>query len=289
MAEYVTYRQCEDSGQGALEELISQCPEVVDLAYATTPQTSHLDPIRDIQENLPRSLGLFRLAVRSATRKLILVSSGGTVYGKVPHVPIDERQSTNPLCPYGVTKLAIEKYAGLFHAIEGLPVVILRPSTAYGEGQEPYRGQGVVSTIIGSLRDDRPITLFGGTSIVRDFIHAQDVASAVQCALDSGVAGACYNVGTGVGCGLQQVLEMIGVVGGMEIDSSKVTLMPERPFDVQWNVLDSSLLRDQTGWRPEVTLVDGLRRTWAAMQTGTPGWQHAWCRGITSHAKGSLG
>jgi UDP-glucose 4-epimerase len=262
----VSYRQCDGNSSKVLDEALEECPDVVDLAYATVPQTSYADPIRDIQENLPRALMLFRSAVRKATRKLVLVSSGGTVYGRVNPVLISERQLTNPVCPYGITKLAIEKYAGLFHSNEGLPVVILRPSTAYGEGQLPYRGQGVISTIMGSLRDGRPITLYGGRGVVRDYIYAQDVASAVERGLDAGVDGVSYNVGTGIGYDLWQLLQAIAKVCEITIEDANIVMAPKRPFDVTWNVLDSSLFLKDTGWQPEMDLVQGLGRTWESMR-----------------------
>jgi UDP-glucose 4-epimerase len=124
---------------------------VIHLAYATVPNTSFDNPLADLLQNLPPTVELFsKVAERSG--RLILVSSGGTVYGQAVQLPILENHPTNPISPYGVTKLTLEKYAHLYAVTKSLKVICVRPGNAYGVGQYPYIGQGFVSTAMASIR-----------------------------------------------------------------------------------------------------------------------------------------
>ena len=253
-------RIVDDSVDGFFKH-IRDFPYVVDLAYATVPKTSYTDPIHDIQANLPRVVNLFRACINANARKVVYVSTGGAVYGNTHRIPISESCPAQPVSPYGITKLAIEKYAYLFYTNEKLPVVCLRPSTAYGEWQKPFRGQGYVATALASLWSGKTITLFGHGNAIRDFIHAEDIASAIDMGLTRGVDGFSYNVGTGKGFDLYQMLKTISQVSGQEIRSGQVDLQPSRPFDAATNILDCSLFNEHTGWSPSISLTQGLERT----------------------------
>ena len=200
-----------DYGNAALAaRLLEDADEVVDLAYATVPKSSFEDPLFDLNNNLQPAVTLLQAASRQArVRKVVMVSSGGTVYGHASTTPIPESHATNPVSPYGITKLAIEKYSLMFHQLTGLPVVIVRPGNAYGEGQLPFRGQGFIATAAASVLQGRPITVYGGDQIVRDYIHVDDLAAGIVAALDAGQPGACYNVGSGLGHSTDAVLDMI--------------------------------------------------------------------------------
>ena len=240
---------------------------MVDLAYATVPKTSYTDPIHDIQANLPRAVNLFRSCILAEARKVVYVSTGGALYGNTHRVPITEDCPTHPVSPYGITKLAIEKYAYLFYTNEKLPVVCLRPSTAYGEWQKPFRGQGFVATVLASLAQGRAITLFGYGNAIRDFIHADDIAVAIEAGLSKGVDGFSYNVGTKRGLDLYQMLKLIAQASGNEIKPAQVDLQPSRPFDAATNILDSTLFTEHTGWQPKISLASGIHRTWEHFAT----------------------
>ena len=264
-----------DYGDPALaSSLLAVADEVVDLAYATVPKSSFDDPVFDLDQNVRPAVTLLQAAVRSKRlRKLVFVSSGGTVYGHALRTPIDESHPTDPVSPYGITKLAIEKYALMFHRLHGVPVTIVRPGNAYGEGQLPFRGQGLVATAIASIRTARALTLHGGREIVRDYIHVADVASAIVAALEGGVLGACYNAGTGVGTTNSHVVEAIVALAAAEGLCAQWSEAPTRPFDVRLNMLDPGLLFATTGWRPVVPFHEGLDRVWRS--TGLAGQQVA--------------
>ena len=248
----------------ALARVLQGVSEIVDLAYATVPQTSFADPVFDILANLPPSVQLLQQAVAFKVRKVVLVSSGGTVYGNARSLPIGEDHPTSPISPYGITKLTIEKYAGMFHQVADLPVVIARPGNAYGEGQRAFVGQGFIATAVHSIIRGETIRTFGTQGTIRDYVHVSDIASGILAVLEHGEPGNAYNIGTGVGrsnLDVLRALEPLAEHAGLPIRNE---FLPARRFDVAANVLDSSKLNAASGWQSKVDFATGLERTWRA-------------------------
>lgn len=258
----VRYVAGDFSDISVLRSLLTGHDEVVDLAYATVPNTSFDAPLHDLLQNLPVAVSLFTESLAAGVGRVVVVSSGGTVYGEARSLPIREDHPTCPISPYGITKLTIEQYARWFHAVHALPVICVRPANAYGEGQIPFRGQGFVATAIASVIEERPLTIFGEAGTVRDYIHVSDIAIAIVAALDRGECGQTYNVGTGVGLSNLDVVTAIDRLAAVVGKRSRVIRAEARRFDVQTNVLDSAKLTDRTGWRPKVGFEDGIERTW---------------------------
>jgi UDP-glucose 4-epimerase len=257
----IEYRSVRPSAPKALHDVLGTADEVVDLSYSTWPQTSFQDPVKDIHENLAASVRVFEFLLQTNVQRIVYVSSGGTVYGHAQRTPITEDHPTNPVSPYGITKLAIEKYGHMFHVTKGLPIVIVRPSNAYGEGQLPFRGQGFISTAIASCLRGNAVQVYGEEGTVRDYVHAQDIARGIFAALEHGVVGELYNIGTGVGTTNMAILDMIRPMlaeAGVRVG---VERLPPRSFDVKVNVLSSDKLNKASGWRPEIDLFVGARRT----------------------------
>lgn len=236
--------------------------EIVDLAYASVPKTSYDNPVQDIFDNLPSTVNLFEAAIKSGVSKILMVSSGGVVYGHAKQVPIPETAPTVPISPYGITKLAVEKYAHMFHVTHGLPVVCVRPANAYGETQRPFVGQGFVATAIASILAGQEITLFGENGTIRDYIHAEDIASGILAVLDAGVAGEVYNIGSGIGKSNRDILDALAPLSAEARRDIRLNILPMRSFDVPANILDCSKLHDLTGWSPAIAFTDGIKRTW---------------------------
>jgi UDP-glucose 4-epimerase len=247
-----------------LQSLLAEHEEVIDLAYATVPNTSFSAPLHDLMQNLPVAVALFEAACAAQVRKVIIVSSGGTVYGEAQSLPISESHPTHPISPYGITKLTIDHYAQWFHAIHGLPVVCLRPGNAYGEGQLAFRGQGFVATAIASVIEERPIQLYGEEGAIRDYVHAEDIAAAIVLALEQATPGEIYNIGSGSGLSNLDVIAGINRLAAPLGKSAIVQWIEARPFDVRTNILDAGKFRQQTGWAPNITFEAGLSRSWQA-------------------------
>lgn len=241
-------------------DLLDQHEEVIHLAYATVPNTSFDDPLADLTQNLLPTVQLFsEMALRGT--KLLLVSSGGTVYGEAAKIAIAETHQTKPISPYGVTKLTLENYAYLYAATHGLKFVCIRPSNAYGVGQLPFIGQGFISTAISSVMKEMPVKIFGKCGTIRDYLYVSDVASGIVSALQSGRLSEIYNLGSGSGLSNLEVMDMLKPLM-LEIGHSlEIEYLPERSFDVKYNILDSTKLYEDTGWVPVVSTTEGLKLT----------------------------
>jgi len=245
-----------------LRGILRGVDEIIDLAYATVPKTSYDNPVQDILENLPPTVNLLDVASKFTLEKVLLVSSGGVIYGHTNKTPIDEEQATNPISPYGITKLAVEKYARMFHATQGLPIVCVRPGNAYGETQKPFSGQGFIATAIVSILRGLALNLYGEAGTIRDYIHVEDVAGGIVAALLKGRPGGVYNIGSGEGRSNRDVLNALQTLVKAEGLEIKLNTLPLRKFDVPINVLDSSKLYRETGWKAQIPFDEGIQRTW---------------------------
>lgn len=254
------------SDRALLRGLLASGCEVIDLAYSTVPKTSFDDPVFDLVSNLPASVGLFQEALASGASRVVIVSSGGTVYGPTDQLPITERHPTQPVSPYGITKLATDRYAMMFHRNAGLPVIVVRPANAYGSDQLAGTGQGFIPTAIAAILAGREVEIYGEKGTVRDYIHVIDVAAGIVAALEQGDVGEIYNVGTAVGTSNAEILAALARLAEPLGLSVRTTVLPPRRFDVEANVLDSSKLHAKSGWAPSTSLEDGLRQVWLARQ-----------------------
>ena len=256
------YVQLNPTDPSALAGLLDECDEVVDLAYSTVPKTSFEDPVFDIVSNLPFNVTLIKMASERRMRKLVFVSSGGTVYGNPKYLPVDEAHPTNPVSPYGITKLAIEKYGLMYGQLRGLPFVVVRPGNPYGPNQLGGQGQGFVATAILSTLTLTEIKVFGERGSIRDYIYIDDLVAGIAAALDVGDIGEIYNIGTGTGLDNRAVLDAIAACARKDAIELNVRIEAVRPFDVSANVLSSARLTYRSGWRPLVGMEEGMERTW---------------------------
>lgn len=258
----------DDFGRRDLISRLLDCHrEAIHLAYATVPNTSFENPLADLLQNLPPTVQLFSEAADRGV-KLVLVSSGGAVYGEAIKLPICENHPTKPISPYGVTKLALENYAYLYAVTHGLKFVGVRPANAYGVGQRPFVGQGFIATAMASALKGMPIKIFGQHGTIRDYLYVSDLAAGIVSALERGHLSETYNLGSGIGFTNHEVIEafmpMMREIGcNVQIES-----LPERAFDVKANVLDSTKLQAHTGWKPQIEFGDGLRRTRDWLRSG---------------------
>lgn len=259
----VTYIPGDMNDRNLLREVLNGASEVIDLAYSTVPKTSFDDPLNDLLSNLPCGVTLLQeVALVRGIKKMVIVSSGGTVYGKAKFLPISETHPTNPISPYGITKLTLEKYAGMYGLYTQLPITIARPGNAYGEEQAAFTGQGFIATAIQSILQRKKINVFGKLDTVRDYLHVSDIAHGIMAILKYGGSGETYNIGSGIGRSNREVLNLIEPFArqiGLDIEYN---ILPERMFDVPVNILDSQKLYDVSGWRPEVLFEEGIQKTW---------------------------
>lgn len=247
---------------GEVAAAVKDMDWVFHLAYTTVPQTSNEDPVYDIKSNVEDSVQLFQACRDSNVKKIVFISSGGTIYGVPKAIPIPEDHTTEPICSYGITKLAIEKYLYLFYTQWGQDYVVLRFSNPYGVLQNPHAKQGVIGVFLGAASENKPINIFGDGETVRDYIYVTDAAKALVCAAEY-KAGAndprIFNIGAGRGYSLNEIVAEIK----KNIDRPiNVNYAPGRAVDVPANVLDIKLAEKHLRWKPEIELGEGLRQTW---------------------------
>jgi UDP-glucose 4-epimerase len=241
-----------------LQTTVSGADAVIHLISTTVPASSALDPVFDVQSNLIGSLQLLASMQSASVGRLVFVSSGGTVYGNPVRLPIDESHPTEPIVSYGITKLAIEKYVVNAKTTHGLRGIVLRLSNPYGPGQRPETAQGAVGVFLRRTLDRQPITIWGDGSTVRDYIYVDDVARAIVKACDYEGPLATFNIGSGVGTSIKELLAAIEVAVGW---GAPHEYTPSRPFDIAANVLSIERARMQLSWCPEYDLRTGLALT----------------------------
>lgn len=254
----VEYIRAAYDARNSLVEVLARVDAIVHLAYATVPSTSFSDPIHDLIANVPPTVALFQQVAAAGIARIVLVSSGGTVYGNVASLPIPENAPTNPISPYGITKLTIERYAQMYHALLKLPVVIVRPGNAYGVRCDGGTGGGFVTAAVRAAACGQSLQIYGNGSAVRDYVHVSDVAAGIVAVLTEGVVGATYNIGTGIGYSNNDILRLAGIAPGQDQGHTVVQYLPFRGFDVAANVLDATLLNRVTGWVPKMSIETGI-------------------------------
>jgi len=241
---------------------ISAAIKDIDVAFhalsTTIPATSNIDMAFDVQSNLIGTLSFLDAAVDAGVRRVVFVSSGGTVYGKPPVLPIAESAPTEPICSYGIIKLAIEKYLALFEMLHGLSFVVFRLSNPFGERQRPG-SQGAIATFAHRLLRGEPIEVWGDGSVVRDYIYIENAIDALVAGMQYAGAQRVFNVGSGEGRSLNDVLETLERVAGRRAVRNYVA---SRAIDVSRNILDVDLIKREMGWMPKISFEEGLARTW---------------------------
>jgi len=250
------------SGDFRDEALMSSVMEGADTVFhlvsTTLPRSSNDDPVFDITSNVGGTLKLLRTAVQCQVRKVVFLSSGGTVYGPPRFLPITEDHALEPNCSYGVSKLAIEKYLHLFHAQHGLDYAVVRLSNPFGAGQPLDRAQGAVSVFLDRILREQPIEIWGDGSVVRDYVYISDAVEGIVAAATHEGGQRIYNIGSGVGHSLNDVIAEIERVSGK---LASVTYKPARVFDVPVNVLSIARAHQELGYVPQVSFREGISQT----------------------------
>lgn len=235
---------------------------VMHFASTTLPKNSSEDPAFDVQSNLVPAIRLLESMATAGARRIVFISSGGTVYGPPRYLPVDEEHPTNPIVSYGVVKLAIEKYLLLFERMRGIRPVILRVANPYGERQRPETAQGAVGVFLNRALRGEPIEIWGDGTTTRDYVYIGDVAEAFASALTYEGKERVFNIGSGRGESLNELVDALETTLGRPIERR---YLPARPFDVPSSVLSCELARRELGWSAKTGLREGLAKTasWA--------------------------
>jgi UDP-glucose 4-epimerase len=209
------------------------------------------DPAYDAAVNVGGTAVVLDAARAAGTRRLLLASTGGAIYGDCDRLPTPEDAPAAPISPYGASKAAAETYLALYRRLHGLSTCALRLANVYGPRQDPLGEGGVVAIYCHAAATGRPVRVFGDGRQTRDFVYVGDVAAAFVAAADLDVPGP-YNVGTGEETSVLDLVERLGLEASFE---------PERPGEVKRSALDPGAARAALGWHAAVPLADGLDRT----------------------------
>jgi UDP-glucose 4-epimerase len=214
------------------------------------------EPVFDADVNLMGSLNVALAAIESGSR-VVFSSTGGALYGDAAVIPTPETAPAWPVSPYGISKLSFEHYLFGFRRTRGLSYTALRYANVYGPRQNPHGEAGVVAIFCEGLLGERPFRIHGSGTDTRDYVYVDDVVRANLLALDSDVNDH-YNVGTGRQADTNTIYRLIAERIGKPLE---VEHGPDRPGDLRASALDATTIARELGWKPEVSLEEGIGRT----------------------------
>ena len=217
-----------------------------------------------MQTNVVSHAGWLSQINKTGLRRIIYISSGGTVYGIPQNNPIGEDHPTEPISSYGITKLAIEKYIAMYANIQGIDYRICRPANVYGEGQHLHIGQGAIGVFLEQCLKKQPIEIWGDGTVCRDYLYVTDMAQAIVRLIAHQGKVRVFNISSGIGYSLNDIIKIIR--DDLKIPV-KVNYLKSRTFDIPLNILNSSCLMQETGWKPQIDLVSGMSRVYEYLKS----------------------
>ncbi len=240
------------------ETLIKGQDIVYHLISSTVPATSNRMIPKELQANVILSSNLFEACVNQKVKKVVFISSGGTVYGKEAECPLDEDTPTYPITSYGVQKITIEKLLYLYNYMYGLDYRIIRLANPYGPYQRPNGILGAVTTFTYKALKNEVINVYGDGSVVRDFIYIDDAVRGIIKIVDGTDRYHTFNLGCGYGTSISSLLDSVSKALSIEL---KVDYQESRKVDVPANYLDIKRYEAAYGSLNPISLEDGIRLT----------------------------
>jgi len=236
-------------------------PEVVaHLAAQAAVRRSVSDPTFDASVNVLGGVNLLDCCRRFGVRRIIYSSSGGAGYGDTDVLPTPEDHPTQPMSPYGVSKVAVELYVGAWGSMFGIPGISLRYANVYGPRQEPEGEAGVVAIFCHRLLTGQTPIVNGDGEQTRDYVYVEDVAAANIRALTCQDVTGCVNIGTGIETSVNELYRRLAAIARVRTTARHG---PAKPGEQRRSCLNPALAKRVLGWSPTVTLDDGLARTFA--------------------------
>ena len=237
----------------------SEKPDIViHNAAQLSVRVSVEDPLLDADINIIGGLNLIDICQKNKVMKIIFASSGGTVYGDQSQFPADESHPTNPISPYGVAKLSTENYLYYFLEIHGLDYIALRYANIYGPRQDPHGEAGVVAIFSKKMLAGEAPLINGDGLQTRDYTYVGDVVKVNITAIKSDFTGP-VNIGTGVETDVVTLFNVLKDASGEDIEKIHG---PAKTGEQKRSVLDNSLASKVLGWKPEVSIEEGLKLTY---------------------------
>jgi UDP-glucose 4-epimerase len=244
--------------QGIEEVFELERPEVVNHHAAQIDlRRSVEEPLYDAEVNILGTINLLCNCLKFEVKMVIFASTGGAIYGEQELFPASEEHRVAPLSPYGISKLAGEKYLSYYKAAHNLNYLSLRYANVYGPRQEPYGEAGVIAIFAQKLLQEQQPIINGDGEQTRDYIYVDDVVEANCIALRTDYCGE-INIGTGVETSVNEIFKRLVEISGTDVN--EVHGSP-KPGEQRRSCLDSSLAEKILGWKPKIGLAEGLQRT----------------------------
>ncbi len=228
---------------------------VIHLIGTTVPSISNENIIYDIHSNLINTIKLLNIVNRYKIKKIVFLSSGGTVYG-ISKNKRKESDPTTPICSYGIMKLTVEKYLYLYNYLYGINFLILRPSNPFGEYHTSTQ-QGLINVVLEKILNGEPIEIWGDGSVVRDYIYIKDFVRILVDLIEKDIKNEIINIGSGRGYSINEVLTIIK----KEIGNFPLEYVEARKVDVPYLVLNIDKLRTCFGINL-MSFEDGIKKTY---------------------------
>lgn len=248
---------------GDLELALQGVDYVFHFISTTTPATAENDPLIDIETNVKMSVRLFHECSRAGVKKVIFASTGGAIYGGNSMVPRSEDDLTQPVSPYAIGKLSIENYLRYFRVKFELDSIVLRISNPYGERQPFHRKQGVIPIFLENICRGEDLVVYGDGTMVRDYIYVKDVSEIAADIFLRKTENNVYNIGTGKGVSINELLAAIRDVSGWE---PKIVNRDVPPTFVKEIVLNTNRYNNEFGRVAYTSLQDGINATYTYIQ-----------------------
>lgn len=254
----VDWYQGDFADTAALAAAIESYELVFHLVHATTPHSSNLDIVADLQQSVVSTLALLDVSRKLGVKRIVFVSSGGVVYGQAKQIPTPEDAPSDPIAAYGISKFAIEKYLALYEHLYGLDFRILRVANPFGPFQVAIKNQGIVAALIAHALAGEPAEIWGDGSVVRDYVFVDDVVDALEAAAADRSDLRVFNIGSGRGRSLHEIIAAIE----MQLERKlAISWKPKRPIDVPTSVLAIDRAKSVLGWTPKTPFDHGLEQT----------------------------
>jgi UDP-glucose 4-epimerase len=233
-------------------------PEIIfHLAAQIDVRKSTKDPLEDAKTNILGSLNILENAKTHNTKKFIFTSTGGAIYGEAGTVPTPETYKESPVSPYGINKLAIEKYLHYYGVVSGLEYAVLRLANVYGPRQNSKGEAGVVAVFCQNLLTRQTPTIYGSGKQTRDFIYVKDVTGACINAIIAD-KNTTYNIGTAKETSVNEIFESLERLTGYTCFAIH---KPARSGEQLRSCLNISKACQELGWQPKYFLNEGLAET----------------------------
>lgn len=246
---------------GQLGEAVKGADYVFHFLSTTTPASAEQDPLVDIRTNVTSSVELLRQCAVQGVRHVFYASTGGAIYGSTGPGRVDEAAVPRPVSPYAIGKLTVEGYLRYFRATHGLSSTSFRISNPYGPRQQSTHTQGVIPIFLRAVSRGEPITVYGDGSMVRDYIYVEDLAALVARASLAPPSRDLYNLGSGLGYSVSQLIEVISAVTGI---TPRIRFVDKPVTFVDKIVLDPTRFEKELGISSAFTsLENGIKKTWA--------------------------